>query len=338
MVEGAHNVTAFAPAVVGEDFMANNRETKFVQVRRAHDLVVYLECPTALELGNLTNLKVNVLNNGVFAETNVTVSLIINGSVMETLVFPWLMNGMTSELQYDWFPAVEGIYNVTGYAPPIAGEELVWNNVQSVNVTVYPGVVPTLLSVYPSNITVMPNSIFNVNITVSNVENFYGFEFKLFWNTTVLDLVKVNLHLPWSTSFLAKNETLEEIGRYWVGAAGLGPAAPFYGSTNLVTLSFKSTMLGSSKLDLSDTKLGTSSAIPILHAVLDGFVVIAEAPVSKPGDLNGDGFVDMYDIIIVAAAFASQIGGPGWDPRADTNDDGLIDIFDLVFIAIHFWT
>ena len=54
------------------------------------------------------------------------------------------------------------------------------------------------------------------------------------------------------------------------------------------------------------------------------------------GDLNGDGVVDIYDLVIVAAAYGSSPGDHNWDARADTNNDSVIDIFDLVTVASHF--
>jgi ABC-type transport system substrate-binding protein len=53
-------------------------------------------------------------------------------------------------------------------------------------------------------------------------------------------------------------------------------------------------------------------------------------------DLDEDGFVDIFDIVIVASAFGSIIGDSGYDPRADLNQDGYVDIFDIVRIALSF--
>jgi len=54
------------------------------------------------------------------------------------------------------------------------------------------------------------------------------------------------------------------------------------------------------------------------------------------GDINGDGVVDIFDIVIVAAAFGSTLGDPNWSSDADQKPDGIIDIFDLVKVAVHF--
>lgn len=54
------------------------------------------------------------------------------------------------------------------------------------------------------------------------------------------------------------------------------------------------------------------------------------------GDINVDGQVDIFDIVIVATNFSRVWCTLGWDPRADLNGDGIVDIFDIVVIALNF--
>jgi outer membrane protein assembly factor BamB len=58
--------------------------------------------------------------------------------------------------------------------------------------------------------------------------------------------------------------------------------------------------------------------------------------VGIPGDINGDGIVDIYDGVIIAGAFNSQPGDHNWNPNADINGDGIVDIFDAVILAGNF--
>jgi len=53
------------------------------------------------------------------------------------------------------------------------------------------------------------------------------------------------------------------------------------------------------------------------------------------GDLNADGSVDIFDIVIVALEFGKP-PPPITDTRADVNKDGQVDIFDIAIVAIHF--
>jgi len=59
-------------------------------------------------------------------------------------------------------------------------------------------------------------------------------------------------------------------------------------------------------------------------------------PPELVGDINVDGTVDIFDVVIVAVAFGAVLGDPNWDPRADINGDNVVDIFDLVSVAVNY--
>ena len=54
------------------------------------------------------------------------------------------------------------------------------------------------------------------------------------------------------------------------------------------------------------------------------------------GDINGDGIVDIFDVVLAAIAFGSKPGDDNWNPDADLNDDDIVDIFDIVILANNF--
>jgi len=58
--------------------------------------------------------------------------------------------------------------------------------------------------------------------------------------------------------------------------------------------------------------------------------------VTIPGDLQGDFVVDIYDAIILAGAFNSNLGSPKWNANADINGDLTVDIYDAIILAGHF--
>ena len=55
-----------------------------------------------------------------------------------------------------------------------------------------------------------------------------------------------------------------------------------------------------------------------------------------PGDINGDGVVDINDAILASHAFGSATGDPDYNPAADLNSDGFVDIFDMLMLAMNF--
>jgi PKD repeat protein len=56
----------------------------------------------------------------------------------------------------------------------------------------------------------------------------------------------------------------------------------------------------------------------------------------KAYDINNDGVIDGGDLIIVARAYGSTPGYPGWNPVADINHDGVVDGSDLILVARHY--
>ena len=70
--------------------------------------------------------------------------------------------------------------------------------------------------------------------------------------------------------------------------------------------------------------------------VTDNALVGGTIYVGVPGDINGDGIVDIYDAILRADRFSSHPASPDWNPNADINSDNLVDIYDAIILAGHF--
>ena len=56
----------------------------------------------------------------------------------------------------------------------------------------------------------------------------------------------------------------------------------------------------------------------------------------KDYDINGDGKVDMLDIVQVAVAYGSEVGDSKFNPRCDFNGDGVINDYDVNAIKDYF--
>jgi hypothetical protein len=132
-----YNVTVYAPPVTGEDVTDNNVATKLVRYVVLRELVVSLDAPVFLGLGDSSLLNATVYNSGWKNETDVELQMLINGVEVNSTVIGLLQVGYNYTLSYFLSPpAVEASYNVTVYAPPVTGEDVTDNNVATKFVTV----------------------------------------------------------------------------------------------------------------------------------------------------------------------------------------------------------
>jgi hypothetical protein len=202
--------------------------------------------------------------------------------------------------------------------------------------------------------------IFNVTVMVNTLDanlEAVGFEFKLGYNSTLLQVLNV-YEGPWLPPFgVSPNQ-----GTLFTNVSGfnatinqdyvqIGDAvqpdvngtyhAPFPSGTGvLATINFKCILQNiypvpdlTCPLTLFDTIVTNTTA---------GVIKQSQAPVSGTytmyllGDLNHDGKVDIDDAIILSNAFLTTPSSPNWNPQADLNHDGIINILDMILLASQF--
>ena len=56
------------------------------------------------------------------------------------------------------------------------------------------------------------------------------------------------------------------------------------------------------------------------------------------GDVDGDGHVDVRDLLVLAGTWAKAAGDPGFDPACDLNNDGSVNVIDLLILADNWGT
>ena len=108
-----------------------------------------------------------------------------------------------------------------------------------------------------------------------------------------------------------------------LGATSFGGESS--GDGTLATITFEVIAVKESTLSLSDVLLSDSAGTGRLPRVEDG--QITESPQLK-GDVNGDGIVNILDLVLVAGRF-----GQSGQESADVNGDGIVNILDLVLVA-----
>jgi len=145
----------------------------------------------------------------------------------------------------------------------------------------------TIVKVDPPTITVNQSDVFTVNITVIDVQNLYGVEVDVQWNTSLLKLIGVDIRLGVNSHpdgvlyepFI--NITQENIGEYIIGATSYPPAPSFNGSGNIIRITFQAINNGETTIDLT-TKLydypppdrEPRESLPIPHTTIDGNIFI----------------------------------------------------------------
>jgi hypothetical protein len=140
-----------------------------------------------------------------------------------------------------------------------------------------------ILSIKPQNITnpsLTINSKFTVNVTVENIMDLYGWQIKLFFNSSILNCTTASL--PSDNVFAGKSivpvsPVIDNVKGYVLyGCSLLGGASTFSGNGTLCQIEFKVKAVGWSYLNFSqpygeDTFLWDSNAKLIPADILNGY-------------------------------------------------------------------
>ena len=180
----------------------------------------------------------------------------------------------------------------------------------------------------PSQLTVFKGEVFTANVKVTGVTDLYGWEFKLYWNSTVLNCTNVVVQTPaeWQNNTQNCGPGLEANynatdALYWQGQSATYPASSFNGSMTIATLTFQAMQPGTTSLTLTGTILGNSTAEPIACSVSSGSVNVYYGRYmrSDTQTINGLGAYVLNIPESTSSASVTQSGsghGASWGIRA----------------------
>ncbi len=174
---------------------------------------------------------------------------------------------------------------------------------------------PCTVRIDPPAKTVGLGSTFTFDVWIDDVNNLGGFQFDLDYDPSVVHVDRVSPHygadpgpFPGSTgrsvfetdptgSFVNNTTGDMTYGVYTTGSAP-GPS----GSGLLATIHFKAMKVGTSALDLNNVEVAdTAGNVIPCNPPQDGTVTVI--PSTCPADVNGDGVINIVDIMIVVGCW-----------------------------------
>lgn len=204
------------------------------------------------------------------------------------------------------------------------------------------------IGVDPSSINLFEYDTFNVSVRITNVTDLCGWQFQLFWNSTVLNCTSVATQTPpeWGSSIYNFSPT-PALNNNYNATNGcfsniivcLRPAPSFNGSTTLATLTFKAMQPGTTSLTLV-AKIGDSNANSIPHTVTNGSVIVYNATCAMKTCANGYFYVPNLVVTAMKIEFTfndtlvgDQTGGVSPYPNITKWPDGTVDMYDALLIS-----
>lgn len=170
---------------------------------------------------------------------------------------------------------------------------------------------------------------FTIDINITGGENVAGYQMTVTFDPTVLSFVSIENadYLP--AGALTVPPSVDSNKVTLAAASFLGGASDGDGTLAKATfevVKVKASTIGLVNVTLSDPDLNRINVTTEDGKITDGDAVLI-------GDVNGDGAVNIFDLVTVAGQFGQT---PPSNPAADVNGDGTVNIFDLVTVASHF--
>jgi len=246
-----------------------------------HDVAVVRVTVSSTQLyqGDAFNITVTAKNEGTTPE-EFNITSFWNATRIDTKKVTNLAPNAETALVFNWSTqeALPGNYIIKAEANTVTGEANTTDNISVfgvVRVRQRSGLEATMF-VDPRNSTVAVGQDFSVRINVTGVTDLFGWEFKLSWNATILEVVGVTegTFLKNSGSTVFYPTTNNTTGRLTVDCTLLGDRPGVGGNGTLATIQFHAKESGLGDLGIYDATLLSSFEEEIAHAVVDGHFAV----------------------------------------------------------------
>ncbi len=270
-----------------------------------YDVVVSSVVPSPLHafIGDTINITVSVLNNGTTRAETFNVSVFYDEVLLDVKTVIALPPGAIETMIFYWNSTgvSPGNYGISANASIVSGESDVANNrledgIVTLTVEVIHDVAVT--SLIPSKTVVFEGYCFSLNVTIENQGNLpETFNISIHANGNAINKTQISLNAGYSKTIIFTWETVNAIA---YNDYMLNATADEVNGEN----------------DTSDNSLSFTGLL-IVHA----------------GDIDGDGDVDIFDIVWIAQAYGSTKGDQTYNSNFDVDCDDDVDIFDIVSIV-----
>jgi len=270
-----------------------------------HDIaVIGLDVsPTTVVPGAIVDIDVILQNQGSYPEVfNVTAYA---NSTFIGIQEVYLNMTSSTMVQFTWSTTGfgKGEYSVNASADPVSGEVDIADNSKAADslVTILAvGHDIAIRSIVPGKTVVGQGFSLNVTVNVKNYGQFAeSFNVTLYFDTDIIGTQVVILSSGEARQLLfPKSSSALAKNNYTSHATASPVSGETYTADNTLT---------------------------------EGWVVV-----TTPGDVDGEGNVNIYDAITIAWAYNAVPDSSNWNPNADVNSDAAIDVFDAIILAGNF--
>ena len=197
-----------------------------------------------------------------------------------------------------------------------------------------PGAPTTEIGFSPTHRSVFTHTstyTFTTNVVITDVQDLAGFEFDVVYDPDVVEVMGVVLgDFLGSTGKDLLSGSEAGNGRWSFWGAAMEPDEPPLpdGSGILATTLFSPIGVGDTAVTLENAKLARTEEITIPFTSTGGSIVV-----SCFGDSNGDGGVDVLDILAMATRWHCERGEECYDALYDVDGDGEIRATDIMLVA-----
>jgi hypothetical protein len=203
--------------------------------------------------------------------------------------------------------------------------------------TVNPLPTPTI-SLSASKTNPKVGETFTVTVRLDNAQPFANWQAFLSFDKAKLALVSQAAGT--FGTFVSDSRALADINASGaVRSGGANTVNNAGGNGTLGVFTFKAVGLGAATLATENKSAGNSFgnvlADPTGTQTMPQIAGSLTLTVSghNPGDLNGDGVVNIDDLVLVTSHWGQTSSSPNWDVRADANGDGVVNIDDLTEVT-----